>query len=112
MFIPAFILIGIGGGFLFGRPDVGALVGLGTGFVAMGIAKTMRSPQSELSSVLVRSSFPVFIGIVFIIAGFCLVYFPAVIWPYFGALALIVAGIWLLFRAASRRGAEKPDGNE
>jgi hypothetical protein len=109
MFIPAFILIGIGGGLLIGRPDVGALVGLGIGFVAMGLVKLLRSPKKDLSSVLASSSFPFIIGIFFIIAGFGLVYFPAFIWPYFGALVLIAAGIWILFRAATRNEDENPD---
>ena len=47
MLIPAFILIGIGVGLLFGRPDVGALAGLGTGFIAMGIAKIVNSPENR-----------------------------------------------------------------
>ena len=112
MFIPAFMLIGIGAGLLFGRPDVGALVGLGAGFIAMGIAKTLKSPAPGLSSALSRSFFPLFIGVVFVIAGFGLVYFPALIWPYFGALALIVLGGWFLFRAVSHHDLEEPDEEE
>jgi|WetSurMetagenome_2_1015567.scaffolds.fasta_scaffold38740_4 hypothetical protein len=102
MFIPAFLLIGIGAGLLFGRPDIGAIIGLGTGFIAMGVARMVRSPKTGIPSVLERSFFPLFIGVVFIIAGIGLVYFPALIWPYFGALVLIVLGIWFLFRAAIR----------
>lgn len=109
MVIPAFILIGIGAGLLFGRPDVGAVVGLGTGFIAMGITKMMNSPKTGISSVTAGATFPLLIGGLFIIAGFGLVYFPALIWPYFGALALIFAGTWLLFRAAVHREVEKTD---
>ena len=112
MFIPAFILIGIGVGLLFGRPDVGALAGLGTGFIAMGIAKIANSPERGTSSVLVHSSFPLLIGLLFIIAGFGLVYFPTLIWPYFGALALIIAGLWFLFRAVYHKEVEKIDMNK
>jgi hypothetical protein len=112
MFIPAFILIGIGAGLLFGRPDVGALTGLGTGFVAIGLVKMLHSQKTGLSSGMVRSSSPIIIGVFFIIAGFGLVYFPAFIWPYFGALVLISAGIWLLFRAATHHEEEKPDEDE
>ncbi len=35
----AFLLIGLGIGQYFGRPDVGVLVGLGVGFLAMLIVK-------------------------------------------------------------------------
>jgi len=35
----AFLLIGLGLGQYFGRPDVGVLVGLGVGFLAMLIVK-------------------------------------------------------------------------
>jgi Ca2+/Na+ antiporter len=112
MFIPAFLLIGIGIGLLFGRPDVGALTGLGAGFIAMGIAKIIKSPGPGLSSALGRSFFPIFIGVVFILAGLGLVYFPGFIWPYVGALVLIVLGVWILFRAATPHEEEKPDENQ
>ena len=112
MFIPAFILIGIGTGLLFGRPDVGAVVGLGAGFIAMGVAKMINSSKSGANSALIHSSFPILIGGLFVIAGFGLVYFPALIWPYFGAIALIVAGIWFLFRAATHQEVEKTDEDE
>ncbi len=109
MFIPAFILIGVGAGLLFGRPDVGAVIGLGIGFVSMGIAKMVHASDKNLSAVIVHSSFPVLIGGLFIIGGFGLIYFPALIWPYFGAFALIIAGIWFLFRASTRRIEEMPE---
>jgi hypothetical protein len=105
-------LIGIGAGLLLGRPDVGALVGLGIGFIAMGIAKMMNSPKTCLSSIMARSSFPVLLGIVSIIAGLGLAYFPAIIWLYFWPLVFIVAGTWFLLRAATRHGSEKPDEDE
>ena len=109
LFIPAFILLGIGCGLLSGRPDVGALAGLGTGFIAMGIAKMINSPETGVSTLLVRSAFSIVIGAIFIIAGLGLVYFPAFIWPYIGALVLIIAGTWLIFMAATRHEAEKPE---
>ena len=40
--VAAGCLIGVGLGLLYGRPDVGVLVGLGVGFVAMFIAYSIK----------------------------------------------------------------------
>jgi len=40
----------------------------------------------------------ILIGLVFILAGFGIIYFPAMIWPYLGAAVLILLWIWFIFR--------------
>jgi len=42
LFIPAFLLLGLGISMIFGRPDVGALAGLGVGFLAMALSKLIQ----------------------------------------------------------------------
>ncbi|MBW2969880.1 hypothetical protein KY309_03480 [Candidatus Woesearchaeota archaeon] len=41
--VPAGCLIGLGIGMIYGRPDVGVLIGLGCGFVAYFIASKFKS---------------------------------------------------------------------
>jgi hypothetical protein len=97
IFIPAFLFIGIGIGLLVGQPGVGALVGIGIGFIAMAIART-----KEGTGEGIHSSAPVFIsflvGLMFVVAGVGLIYFPTMLWPYLGAAVLILLGIWFMFR--------------
>lgn len=96
IFIPAFLFIGIGIGLLVGQPGVGALIGIGIGFLAMAAARTKEGMEKGL-----HSSAPVFIsflvGLMFVIAGIGLVYFPTMLWPYLGAAVLILLGIWFMF---------------
>lgn len=42
IFVPGGLLLGLGLGLAYGRPDVGALVGLGVGFILMAIVKSMK----------------------------------------------------------------------
>ena len=97
IFIPAFLFIGIGIGLLVGQPGAGALVGIGIGFIAMALARTWKSPGSGL-----HPGAPIFIsflvGLMFVIAGIGLIYFPAMLWPYLAATVLILLGIWFMVR--------------
>ena len=97
IFIPAFLFIGIGIGLLVGQPGAGALVGIGIGFIAMAVAKTRERTGAGLNPVV-----PVFIsvlmGLMFVIAGIGLIYFPAMLWPYLAATVLILLGIWFMVR--------------
>ncbi len=97
IFIPAFLFIGIGIGLLVGQPGVGALVGIGIGFLAMAAARAREGAATSL-----HPAAPVFIsvlvGLMFVIAGIGLIYFPAMLWPYLGAAVLILLGIWFMFR--------------
>ena len=72
IFIPAFLFIGVGIGLLVGQPGVGALVGIGIGFIAMATVRTrermvggLHSDAPELISFLV--------GVMFVVAGIGLV---------------------------------------
>jgi len=97
IFIPAFLFIGVGIGLLVGQPGVGALVGIGIGFIAMAAARTRQRMSAGL-----HSDAPEFIsflvGLMFVVAGIGLIYFPTMLWPYLGAGVLILLGLWFMFR--------------
>jgi putative Mn2+ efflux pump MntP len=97
IFIPAFLFIGLGIGLLIGQPGVGIFVGIGVGFIAMAAARTKQRMGTGL-----HSDAPEFIsflvGLMFVVGGIGLVYFPAMLWPYLGAAVLILIGLWFMFR--------------
>jgi uncharacterized membrane protein HdeD (DUF308 family) len=97
IFIPAFLFIGLGIGLLFNLAAVGALVGLGVGFIAMAVARS-RDIQVTNKPSSVSVLITILLGVLFILAGIGTVYFPVLIWPYLGAAVLILLGIWFIFR--------------
>jgi len=90
-FIPSGALIGLGIGLLIGYPAPGVLIGLGLGFFASAI----------MSHVFQRRGWP-FSGLIFIIIGVWLIYFPSS--PgYFAALIAILLGLLFLVRGFRRK---------
>ncbi|GAA0316209.1 hypothetical protein GCM10008967_03480 [Bacillus carboniphilus] len=47
MFIPGFLLLGIGIGMLFDQTGAGTLIGLGLGFVAENIEKNLKKKKKD-----------------------------------------------------------------
>jgi putative Mn2+ efflux pump MntP len=95
--IPAFLFIGLGLGLLIGQPSVGIFVGIGVGFIAIAIARTKQQMGTGLH--LDAPKFISFlIGLIFVVGGIGLVYFPAMLWPYLGAAVLILLGLWFMFK--------------
>ena len=101
--IPAGILIGLGVGMLVDYAFSGFLVGLGLGFLGLGLLPLVRKSQrgevmhlgnTDVTNLLI-GSFLVFVGI-------GLVFAPAALWPYALAGFLILIGIWLLVRGFSQ----------
>ncbi len=95
-FIPAGALIGLGAGLIAGHPVPGILIGLGLGFCAQALFKSVKSPEPDskvsccwhdnrLSSVV--------IGLFLIVIGVGIVWSPANLWPYIIGVFLILAGI-------------------
>jgi len=90
-FIPAGALIGLGVGLLLGYPASGVLIGLGLGFLASAI----------MSHAFRGRGWP-FSGIIFIIIGIGLALFPSSP-KYFGAILVILLGLWFLVRGYLRK---------
>jgi hypothetical protein len=96
--IPAGLFIGLGAGLLVGRPDVGVLVGLGAGFVGMAFVRGREEGVEMHAPGRSGEIIAIVIGILFILAGIGLVYFPFQIYPYIGAGFLVLLGLWFLLR--------------
>ncbi len=94
-----FMFLGVGVGLLFGRPDAGGAIGMGLGFIAMGLAKALGRGGAETRAStsaagagaqarVAGAAALALVGLGFIAAG----------------LALLVGGSELLARLASSMG--------
>ena len=97
----ACMFIGGGIGLLFGRPDVGGAIGMGVGFLLMGVLRVKRVKPSETVISLPRSFGQValcLVGALMIVLGFFILYCPELIYPYLVGVGAIVVGV-LIFLA-------------
>ena len=101
MLIPAGVLIGLGVGLLTGYPGAGVLIGLGLGFIGSALVKTWDIPEpgNEAGPKISRHSVVfALIGAFLVILGIGIAAVPRIIWPCIVAVALILVGIWFLYR--------------
>lgn len=95
-FIPAGALIGLGAGLIAGHPVPGILIGLGLGFCAQALFRSVKgsAPDSKASCGWHDNRLSsVVIGLFLIIIGVGIVWSPANLWPYIIGIFLILAGI-------------------
>jgi hypothetical protein len=100
-FIPAGALIGLGIGLLLGYPGPGVLIGLGVGFFASAFIPPMEGEPIGTSHAGMRAG-EVITGIILILIGIGIVYYPPIMWQYLIAALLILLGVWLLIRGYLR----------
>jgi uncharacterized membrane protein HdeD (DUF308 family) len=101
-FIPGGILIGLGVGMVFGRADIGVLTGLGAGFVLSGLLREWAGRSEDQVPPATSTYLMVLIGILFLIYGAGLLWFPAMIYPYLSAILVILLGFWLIVSGLRR----------
>lgn len=95
----ACMFIGAGIGLLFGRPDVGGCIGMGVGFLVMGILHTKGIEQSPVTISLPKSFGHIalsIIGILVIVVGLCLLYDSDLLYPYVVSIGVVTVGIIIL----------------
>jgi uncharacterized membrane protein HdeD (DUF308 family) len=103
-FIPGGILIGLGTGMIFGRADIGVLIGLGAGFIFSGVFREWgrRDEENYQVSPATSSYLMMLIGVLFMIYGMGLLWFPAMIYPYLSSILVIFLGLWLVINGLRR----------
>jgi len=95
----ACMFIGAGIGLLFGRPDVGGAIGMGIGFLLMGVLRVKRVRPSEATISLPRSFGQValcLIGALMIVLGLFILYRPELIYPYLVGVGVIIIGVLII----------------
>ena len=95
----ACMFIGAGIGLLFGRPDVGGAIGMGVGFLLMGVLRVKRVRPSEATISLPRSFGQValcLVGTLMIVLGLFILYCPELIYPYLVGVGVIIIGVLII----------------
>jgi len=95
----ACMFIGAGIGLLFERPDVGGAIGMGVGFLLMGVLRVKRVRPSEATISLPRSFGQValcLVGALMIVLGLFILYRPELIYPYLVGVGVIIIGVLII----------------
>ncbi len=108
LFFLACVFLGMGIGTLFGRIDVGTVMGIGTGLLLIALApSTSYSRKIHPGSRRIISSTRLFIGVIgigFILWGLDMlgiINMPGTFWQHLGAFILILIGIGFLYASLS-----------
>ncbi len=92
----ACILFGTGIGLLFGRPDVGATIGVGAGFLVMALIGLRAVEPTPITVRLPRSFGRValcVIGVLVIVCGIFILYDVYLLYPWGAGIGTIVIGL-------------------
>lgn len=101
------MFIGAGLGLLFSRPDVGGAIGMGIGFLLMGIVRIKIKEVKPLEVTIPKyfgAIILVLIGVGFIVTGVSLYtlrleIIREILLPYLGGTIIIVIGLFLILKA-------------
>ena len=106
----ACMFIGAGIGLLFNRPDVGGAIGMGVGFLAMGLIRVKGVKPSPVTIGLPESFGQValiVLGALMIADGAMVMYDPKLLYPYAVGITVIIIGLLVLVAGLIKRKSEK-----
>ena len=109
----ASILFGVGIGLLVGRPDVGAPLGVGVGFLLLGLIGARVVEPTPIAVALPRSFTRVVmcvLGALLIVCGGIILYNDELLYPWIAGIAVITVGLVVLLGGLVARRTEKPNG--
>ena len=92
----ACILFGTGIGLLFGRPDVGAPLGVGAGFLVMALIGARVVEPTPITISLPRSFGRVLfsvVGALIIVCGLFVLYDVELLYPWVAGIGIVVVGL-------------------
>ncbi|RLI05467.1 hypothetical protein DRO26_02115 [Candidatus Bathyarchaeota archaeon] len=101
----ACMFIGAGVGLAFARPEVGGTIGMGVGFLLMGLIRIKGVKPAPVTLSLPKSFgniFLTFLGVIVILAGLCTLFYPSFLYPYLVGFGLVVLGLLILFAGLTR----------
>lgn len=92
----ACILFGTGIGLLFGRPDVGGPIGVGAGFLVLGLIGVRIVEPTPITMNLPRSFARVIlciVGALVIVCGLCILYNADLLYPWVAGIGTVIMGL-------------------
>ena len=95
----ACMFVGGGIGLALGRPDVGGAIGMGIGFILMALVKTREEPVELRIPSSASAYFLIVLGIVFVVSGLGIIYFPHLLFPYMIGIFVILFGLGFVIMA-------------
>ena len=109
----ACILLGTGIGLLLNRPDVGAVIGVGVGFLLLALIGTRILEAPPVAIGLPRSLGRILLSVVgalMIVCGIFLLYNVDLLYPWVAGIAVIVVGV--VFFLGGLLGTRKTEQSE
>jgi len=95
----ACMFIGGGIGLAIGRVEVGGAIGMGVGFILMALVRTREEPVEIRIPSTASAYFLALLGIVFVVTGLGIIYFPDVLYPYVLGIFVILLGLGFVIMA-------------
>lgn len=89
----ACMFIGAGIGLAFKRPDIGGAIGMGIGFLLMALIRTKAEPVEVKVPSTASSYFLILLGILLIVTGPGLIYYPDLLHPYLTGVFIALFGL-------------------
>ncbi len=93
LLFPASMFFGLGIGLAFGNPGVGVLIGMGVGFLLMGLVRTKAEPVEIMIPSSIFGYFIMLLGIALVITGTGLIWYPNLLYPYITGAFIALFGV-------------------
>ena len=93
LLFPASMFFGLGIGLAFGNPGVGVLIGMGAGFLLMGLVRTKVEPVEVKIPSSIFGYFLMLLGIALVITGTGLIWYINLLYPYIAGVFIALFGL-------------------
>ncbi len=93
LFLPASMFVGLGIGLALGNPGVGVLLGMGVGFLLIGLLRTKVEPVKVRIPSSVFGYFAILLGKALVITGVGLIFYPELLHPYISGIFIVLFGL-------------------
>ncbi len=100
LLFPASMFIGLGIGLALGNPGVGVLIGMGAGFLLMGLVRTKIEPVEVRIPSSIFGYFVILLGIALVITGTGIIWYLELLYPYIAGVFVALFGLGFIILGA------------